>query len=183
MLAATYLNPDREYNITELAQHADAAVQAVAREVSRLVEAGLLSDRRAGTARLVRSVQDSLVTRPLTDVLAVTFGPLPVLTEALSEVPGVEEAFVCGSWAARYSGEPGPVPGDVDVLVVGDVDADELDERARAAEELLRREVNIRRVRRVAWESGTDPFIATVRAHPLVALRKHATSATAEETA
>lgn len=180
-MSVTYLHPDREYNITELAQHADAAVQTVAHEVSRLVKAGLLTDRRVGTARLVRSVQDSLLTRPLTDLLAVTYGPLPVLTEALSDVPGVEEAFVYGSWAARYSGEPGPVPGDVDVLVIGDVDADELDDRARAAEVLLRREVNIRRVRRASWEADADTFLTTIRSRPLVALKTNAAHASAEE--
>jgi predicted nucleotidyltransferase len=31
------------------------------------------------------------------------------------------ELAVFGSWAARYRGERGPVPGDVDLLVVGTV--------------------------------------------------------------
>ena len=119
-------------------------MKAVHQEVTRLVETGLLGDRKVGTSRLVRSVRDSLLTRPLTDLLAVTYGPLPVLTRSLAGLDGVERAFIYGSWAARYSGEPGPVPGDVDVLVIGNVDPDE---RAREAEAILRREVNIRRVR------------------------------------
>lgn len=45
-----------------------ASVKAVHQEVSRLVESGLLADRKVGTARLVRSVRDSLLTRPLTDL-------------------------------------------------------------------------------------------------------------------
>jgi predicted nucleotidyltransferase len=54
-----------------------------------------------------------------------------VLPEALCAVEGIEKVFVYGSWAARYHGEPGPVPNDVDVLVVGDADRDDLDEAAR----------------------------------------------------
>jgi hypothetical protein len=42
------------------------------------------------------------VSRPLTDLLAVTYGPLPVLTDLLSEVAGVDQAYIYGSWAARY---------------------------------------------------------------------------------
>lgn len=183
LLALTYLNPDREYNVTELAEHVNASVKTVAHEVARLVRAGLLTDRRVSTSRLVRSVQDSLLTRPLTDLLAVTYGPLPVLTEALSGVVGVEQAFVYGSWAARYAGEPGPVPGDVDVLVIGDADPDDLDDRARTAETLLRREVNIRRVRRSAWEAGDDAFIATIRSRPLVELRTNDATTPEEELA
>jgi len=170
LLALVYLNPDEEYSITKVAHRIGASVKAVHQEVTRLVEAGLLADRKLGTSRLVRSVQDSLLTRPLTDLLAVTYGPLPVLTRSLAGLVGVDRAFIYGSWAARYNGELGPVPGDVDVLVIGDVDPDDLDERAREAEATLRREVNVRRVRPATWEKQDDPFVATVRSRPLVEL-------------
>lgn len=171
LLALTYLNPDNEYSVTEVADRIGASVKAVHQEAARLTAAGLLLDRKVGTSRLVRSVTDSLLTRPLTDLLAVTYGPLPVISEALSGVAGVRHAYIYGSWAARYSGETGPVPGDVDVLVVGEADPDELNERARNAESILRRDVNVRRVREKAWEAQKDPFITTVRARPLVELR------------
>ncbi|WP_284534150.1 ArsR family transcriptional regulator [Nocardioides sp. T2.26MG-1] len=171
MLALTYLNPDREFSVTDMASHAGASVKTVAHEVERLVQTGLLTDRRMGTSRLVRSVRDSVLTRPLTDLLAVTYGPLPVLTDALSGVEGVEQAYIYGSWAARYMDEAGAVPGDVDVLVIGDADLDDLDELAREAETVLRREVNIRRLRRSAWETGQDAFVSTIRSRPLVELR------------
>jgi hypothetical protein len=170
LLALVYLNPGEEYSITEVAHRIGASVKAVHQEVTRLVASGLLADRKLGTSRLVRSVQDSLLTRPMTDLLAVTYGPLPVLTRSLAGLDGVDQAFIYGSWAARYNGEPGPVPADVDVLVVGDVDPDDLDERARNAEAVLRREVNIRRLRPATWENQEDPFVTTVRARPLVEL-------------
>lgn len=178
LLALTYLNPDQEFSITEVAGRIGASVKSVQQEVSRLVAAGLLTDRRVGTSRLVRSVQSSVLVRPLTDLLAVTYGPLPVLTRALAGVGGVERAYIYGSWAARYCGEPGQLPGDVDVLVVGDADVDVLDERARDAEVVLHREVSIRRVRAHAWEDGTDPFISTVRARPMVELQIRRTEET-----
>jgi hypothetical protein len=66
-----------------------------------------------------------------TDLEAVTYRPLPVLTDAVRSVPGVQRAYIYGSWAARYSGEIGPVPVDVDVLVIGTADLDDLEEAAR----------------------------------------------------
>ena len=132
------------------------------------MEAGLLLDRRAGTSRLLRAAVDSPLARPLTDLLALTYGPLPVLTTALSGIAGIEHVVIYGSWAARYHGEPGPPPVDVDVLVVGDVDPDVLDERARQAEGILRREVNVRRIRPATWLAADDPFVATVRYRPQV---------------
>ena len=44
------------------------------------------------------------VSRPLTDLLAVTYGPLPVLNDLLAGVEGITQAFIYGSWAARYLG-------------------------------------------------------------------------------
>ena len=173
LLALLYLHPDQEYSITDLAARIGASVKAVQHEADRLVQCGFLIDRRMGTSRLVRSVRDSVLTEPLTSLLAVTYGPLPVLTRCLTGVPGVDQAFIYGSWAARYEGEPGPVPGDVDVLVIGDADPDELDECARSAEAILRREVNIRRVRPQAWRGEEDPFLVTVRSRPMVELRAH----------
>jgi DNA-binding transcriptional ArsR family regulator len=170
VLALLYLAPAEERSVTEVARLVDASVKAVHQEVSRLVEAGLLTDRRLGTSRLVRAAQGSPLTRPLTDLLAVTYGPLPVLRDLLRLVPGVDRAYVYGSWAARYDGEPGPVPADVDVVVVGEADLDDLDEVARAAEHRLHREVNLRRIRTEVWDRGDDPFVLTVRGRPLVAL-------------
>jgi predicted nucleotidyltransferase len=119
---------------------------------------------------LIRAVTDSPLTRPLTDLLAVTYGPLPILSDLLAKVGGIVEAYIYGSWAARYQGEPGPAPADVDVLVVGSADPDDLDEIADKARAALRRPVNIRRIRPETWNASdpTDPFIRSVKSRPLV---------------
>lgn len=173
LLTLLYLHPDTEYSLTEAAAEIGASVKTVQVEASRLVRTGFAADRRRGNIRLLRAVTDSPVSRPLTDLLAVTYGPRPVLTDLLSTVAGVRFAYIYGSWAARYLGEPGPIPNDVDVLVVGAPDLDELDHVARQAQEILRRPVNIRRVRLTAWESRdpADPFLASVRERPLLTLR------------
>jgi DNA-binding transcriptional ArsR family regulator len=172
LLALLYLRPDREYSLTEAAARIGVSVKAVHQEASRLVDAGLLVDRRVGNVRLVRAAVDTLLTRPLTDLLAVTYGPLPVLTDALAVVPGIERAFIHGSWAARYQGELGPVPYDVDVLVIGTADADDLDAVAQQAQQRLSRPVQIRRFRPAVWRRADpgDPFLRSVREGPLVEL-------------
>jgi hypothetical protein len=158
--------------LTEAAQLIDASVKAVHTEASRLVAAGLVRDARRGNIRLLRAAQGTPLTRPLTDLLAVTNGPLPVLSDLLAHVDGVDRAFIYGSWAARHQGESGPVPADVDVLVVGTADRDDLDAVARTAEQKLNRPVNIRRVSVAAWNDPvpSDAFLASLRERPLVEL-------------
>ena len=172
LLALLYLHPNRDYSLTEAAALIGASVKTVHTEASRLIAAGFVRDSRRGNVRLLRAVTDTPVSRPLTDLLAVTYGPLPVLNDLLADVEGITQAFIYGSWAARYLGEPGPVPGDVDVLVVGTADPDDLDEIGRAAQSRLGRPVDIRRIRPAAWASPgpADPFLASVRERPLVEL-------------
>jgi DNA-binding transcriptional ArsR family regulator len=172
LLALLYLRPDREYSLTEAAAQIGVSVKAVHQEASRLVDAGLLTDRRLGNVRLLRAATDTPLSRPLTDLLAVPYGPLPVLSDALAGVRGVDRAFIHGSWAARYQGEAGPVPNDVDVLVVGTADQDDLDAVAQQAQRRLGRPVNIRRVRPASWRRPDpgDPFLRSVRERPLVEL-------------
>ena len=172
LLALLYLHPEQDYSLTEAAALIGASVRAVHAEASRLLAAGFISDSRRGNVRLIRAITDTPVSRPLTDLLAVTYGPLPVLTGLLARFPGVLAAFIYGSWAARYQGEPGPVPGDVDVLIVGFADRDDLDDIARVAQERLGRPVNIRRISPAAWAEPNpgDSFLTSVRQRPLIQL-------------
>jgi predicted nucleotidyltransferase len=172
LLALLYLHPDRDYSLAEAGKAIGASPKVMSTEADRLVMAGLVREARRGQARLLRAETSGPVSRPLTDLLAVTYGPLPVLSDLLSGVDGVRTAYIYGSWAARYLGEPGPVPHDIDVLVVGIADEDKLYEIAREAETRLGREVNISVVRPQYWEvpDPADSFMRHVRERPLVEL-------------
>lgn len=171
LLAWLFLHPDQDFPLTELARRFGVSRPTVTREADHFISAGLVSDRRQGNLRFIRARTDNAVARPLAELLALTYGPVAVLGELLAPVPGVKEAYIYGSWAARYRGQGGDVPRDVDVLVVGDADEDELYEAAHAAERRLGREVNISRVPARAWqEPHSDPFLASIRSRPLVRL-------------
>ena len=173
LLALLYLHPDRDYTLAEAGRLIDASPKVMHTEADRLVTAGLVREARRGRARLLSAETSGPVTRPLTDLLAVTYGPLPVLTDLLSRVEGVGQAYIYGSWAARYLGEPGPVPQDVDVLAVGTASDDDLYEAAREAEVRLGREVNISGVGLQYWEAPdpADSFMRHVKERPLVKLK------------
>ena len=171
LLAWLFLHPEQEYPLTELARRFGVSRATVMREADRFISAGLVADRRQGNLRFIRAKTDNVVAGPLAELLAVTYGPVAVLGEVLASVPGIDEAYVYGSWAARYRGQAGDVPRDVDVLIVGGADDDDLYQAARAAESRLGREVSMRRVSARAWrESASDPFLVSVRSRPLVQL-------------
>ncbi|MEV6866124.1 nucleotidyltransferase domain-containing protein [Streptosporangium subroseum] len=110
---------------------------------------------------------DTIVAKPLADLLAVTYGPAAVLPPLLQPISGIDEAYIYGSWAARNANQAGSVPRDVDVLIVGSADEDKLYDAARSAERILGREVNISRISSASWADDTDnPFLTSLRSKP-----------------
>jgi len=171
LLAWIYLHPDEAYSVTDLAKRFATSQSTVSREADRLTASDLIREVRRGNLRLLQANLDNPLARPLTELLVLTYGPAAVLVEVLQSVDGVEEAYIYGSWAARYAGEPGPLPRDVDVLVVGDADEDDIFDAARRAERGLGREVNVHRIPAKAWRgSVNDPFLKAVRSRPLFAI-------------
>ena len=171
MLATLFLNPERAFSLTDLARRSHASVRAVHAEANRLTTAQWVTQERVGNNRMLRANTNTIIARPLTDLLTVTYGPMPLLTQALADVPGIAHAYIYGSWAARHQGSRGGIPQDVDVLVVGDADLDDLNDAVQAAAATLNREINVRRVRADRWTNpADDPVLLAVQSRPLVEL-------------
>jgi predicted nucleotidyltransferase len=166
VLTRLLLGPGEE-SLTDLAGAVGAYKNAVKHEVDRLETAGLVSSRHVGRSRLVSVSAEEPVRSILLDLVLHTYGPLHVIGEELSSVAGIMEAFIYGSWAARYAREPGPAPGDIDVLVVGNPDRDDLFEAVGRATARLGKEVNVHVVTAAAWVKPKGAFLAAVRESPL----------------
>ncbi|MEV4344364.1 winged helix-turn-helix domain-containing protein [Actinoplanes sp. NPDC049596] len=169
ILAAVMLSPGQR-SISDLAAKLNAPYGTVHREVERLLEAGLLKDSRVGRTRLLGPNTAGPAYRPLRDLVLIAFGPREVIMQEFSALDGLEGLLIYGSWAARYSGEVGPEPGDIDVLVIGDIDRDDAFEAAERAQHRLDREVNPQLIKTSRWHDGDTPFLVEVKQRPLVAL-------------
>lgn len=169
ILAETLGHPDREVSLAELGRRTGVSGPVVHREVGRLVENEVLRDRQEGRNRLVRANADHPLFAMMRELIAATYGPVPVLRELFDGVDGVERLLIYGSWAARRAGERGAFPNDIDVLVVGSVARRTLAEIATAASERLDVPVNIVRLEAQEWDAvEPSPFVATIRSRPII---------------
>jgi predicted nucleotidyltransferase len=171
LLAAILLDPERSESLTDLARGLEADVGTIQREVSRFERAGILQTRRVGNTRLVRANTASPIYRPLAELVLKAFGPAQVVAEEFAKIRGTKEIYIFGSWAARYQGEEGPTPADVDVLVIGSPDRDDVYQAALRSESRLGREVNTTIRSKASWRSARDGFIRQVRSSPIVPVR------------
>ncbi len=170
MLAELMARPHAELSLTELARRSGVTVPTILRDVDRLVAGGYVLDRRIGRTRLVRINTEHPIHAPLWKVIMYGYGPTAVIPRLLAPVSGVESAYLYGSWAARYLGEAGEDPNDVDVLVVGDPDVADLYDIAREATATIGHEVSINSMSPERWNASEDGFVQTVHSRPLVEL-------------
>ncbi len=166
LLSALLLAGD-ELSLTDLAERADLAYPTAHREVARLIDAGILTDRQVGRTRLIRGNPDSPLAAPLREILTVVSGPVVLLAEEFGRIDGIQSAFLYGSFAARLRGVEGPAPHDIDVMVVGTPDVDAVYEACTRVEAAVHRPVNptILSAEEFTAESG---FLDTVRSSSIV---------------
>ncbi len=169
IVATLFTGTDRPLTIAELADTAGVTPVTASREVSRLAEHGLVVTETQGRNVLVAANWALPWAHELQSILIQTVGVLGRLTSALSNLNEIEAAYIYGSWAARYLGEPGPPPRDIDVLVIGNAALRAVRNICKPVEDELRIELNPVVVTADRWKAKKpEPFIAQLREHPLV---------------
>ena len=154
--------------ISALASRIGAAPSTVKREVDQLEAAGIVFTYRDGRNRVVLANTMSPFYPELRALFLKAFGPVAVVREEFGALDGVEALYVFGSWARRHGGETGPLPRDLDLLVLGDAEPEAVYTAARAASRRLGLEVNPTISTADEWESSASPFLVAVREGPIV---------------
>ena len=175
LLAETFLHPDREYSVAELARRRTIPLSTVHREVGQLLGAGLLAERRIGHVRQVSANSDSPFFEPMRTLIERAFGPQARVQEALRPLGDVRGAWLFGSSARRLSGVQGEPPHDVDVAVVVDDAAleggtEDIYQACARVGALLGLEVNATVFNVAEWDDLRDIFVRQIRAGVLIDL-------------
>ncbi len=140
LLALLLLQPDRSWTAADLASRLEAAPPTVHRELHRALDDGVITREGIGRTFLYRAATDATLYEPLAKLLERTVGLEPELRSALSDVAGVEAAFLHGSYGTGKSVKP---LSDVDVLVIGTADPHSLRRRLRQVERQVGKEIDL----------------------------------------
>jgi predicted nucleotidyltransferase len=140
VLAATMLEPERWWFMTELAKHLGTVPSSLQRELESMVAAGLLLRRQDGRRAYFKANVESPVFNDLRGLLDKTVGLVPSLSAALKPYGDrIELALLYGSVARdeEHSGS------DVDLMIVGSLQQIDLLPVLRKLEARFRREINV----------------------------------------
>lgn len=166
LLAELFVFAQEPISLSELARRAGTSRGGAHKEVERLEASGLIISKTLGKTRLIEANQGSPLYADLRGLLTKALGPEPLLREALTEVEGIDEAFIFGSWA-----DPGvSAPQDIDLMVIGDPDITHVYDVVSSVEAKVGRPINVAIRTRAEWEGADGGFERAVRSRPRVVL-------------
>ena len=163
--------PERSYHLSELRRLSGLGSASLQRELSRLVDAGLILSERVGNLRRFQANQQSPVYTELVALTRKTLGAEPLLREALQPIAArLETAFIYGSVAKQTD----TAQSDIDLMLVGeDLSLNEILTLLLPLETQLGRKINpncytqSEYARRLA---EPDSFVNRVLAQPILPL-------------
>lgn len=138
LLAEIVLHPDERLHLRELARRVDTSAGTARRELNRLVGAGVAERVVSGNQVYYQQPSDTIMYRSVSEIVRQTMGAREVLRRALRDVAGVESAIIFGSYASGKT----RLRSDIDLLVVGSPDRDELTDRLEDSGREVGRPIN-----------------------------------------
>ncbi len=161
ILRLLFADPAKQFHLRELSRLSGLALGTIQQEVRRLKNADLLIARPDGNRLYYRANTEHPIFPDLQGIALKTTGLREQIADALSDMTGIEIAFVFGSSAAGTTG----AGSDVDLFVVGSVGLRALAPRLRPLTLTLGREINphiLSRASLSAKAQAGDAFITNV---------------------
>ncbi len=138
LLRLFFSNPDRSFYMQEAGRILGKKPGTFQRTINKLVAEGILESEYKGNARFFRVNKKYPLYKEFESIIFKTVGVKGELKSAVDNVKGVELAFIYGSYAKAKEG----TLSDIDLLIIGNPDEDELIKRLDAIEKKLQREIN-----------------------------------------
>ena len=138
LLALFFSNPSKKYYLREIQRILGYSAGSIRRELLKFQRDNLFNTQREGNLLYYALNMEHPLFKELTAIVAKTVGIEGSLRNALSQVEGIRIAFIYGSFAAKR--EKGT--SDIDLMIIGNPDTSQLNEKIATLEKRLKREVN-----------------------------------------
>jgi predicted nucleotidyltransferase len=138
LLALFFTNPSKRYYLREIQRILGYSAGSIRRELLKFQRDNLFKTQREGNLLYYALNMEHPLFKELKAIVAKTVGIEGSLRNALSSVEKIEIAFIYGSFAAKR--EKGT--SDIDLMIIGNPDTSQLNEKIATLEKKLRREIN-----------------------------------------
>jgi uncharacterized protein len=129
---------NRELYLRDISRLSDSAIGTVQQEAAKLLQLGLIIERRSGNRVYFHANIAHPLFPPIRDLVVKTSGFVHFLKDALKDTNEIEMAFVFGSMA----GNTATPSSDIDLIVIGQIGLRSLSTKLKGPALALGREIN-----------------------------------------
>lgn len=148
VLVLLLLHPDQQYHQREIARLTDTISGTLSRELSKMVDAGLLLKVQVGNQMQYRANQQCPIFPELVSILRKIDGLPDSIAQALGPLADrIKTAFIFGSIASGKATSQ----SDIDLMVIGSVSFSELIAHLYPLQEAIGREINAKHYPEQEW--------------------------------
>ena len=161
VLELFYKNPDEMYYVREITRLVKEEINAVRRELERMLDCGLLKSEQRGNRLYYYLNKRYLYHQELQRIVAKSTGLGKKIRRNRRKLGTLSYVMFSGTFTNRQQAKP----DELDILVVGDVVLPELEELIRAEQKELGREINYAVLSADEFEfrkTRRDPFVMEV---------------------
>jgi predicted nucleotidyltransferase len=161
------LNPDKDFYVREISKKIKENINSVRRELANLEDIGLLESNKVGNLKYFKLNKDFYLYNELYSMVMKTEGVARLLKENMSKFGDINLAFIFGSFASQKAGPD----SDIDVLIVGNINEEDLIPEFNELERKLSREINYILLNDAEYKekiSNQDPFIKQILDEPKI---------------
>ena len=161
LLTYFYMNRSARVYVRQLASALGVDSTNLSRELARLEREGLVQSEIEGRQRYYRVNTQLPYLKAVFSLLQGTVGIVPTLKSALHHVPGIDKAYLYGSFARNEA----DAASDIDLLIIGQPDANNLVKEISRLEKNLNREVSYTVLKPQELKrklAAHDPFLTDV---------------------
>ncbi len=135
ILMRLFLNPDQQAYLRELSREFSASPSAIKEELSNLSESGLLNQKRNGRQILYRANTKHPLFPELHSMVRKALGMEQILDSIISRLGSLKLALLIDDYAE------GRDTGIIDLVLVGDVDRENLQDLVEKTERYINRKI------------------------------------------
>jgi len=138
LLKLFFTNPERAFYMQEIGRILGKKPGVFQRTLNNLVSEGIVKSEYKANARYFKVDKHHPLYKELKSIVSKTVGVEASLKTELKRISGIQFAFIYGSYAKGREN----YLSDIDIVVIGMPDEDELVKRIDRLEEKLQREIN-----------------------------------------
>ena len=164
-----FSDTEKEYYLRELERILNIPVGNIRRELLNLEKSGLFKRSKKGNLVYYSVNKSSPIFEEFKKIIFKTIGVEGLIKKALTKIKGVEIAFIFGSYAKGLENSF----SDVDLMIIGEPDENELLAKISEIEKKISREVNYHIFSSRGWKKKIkeeNSFIKNITTQPKIFL-------------